>query len=246
MVRFSALQRGNSGPAYDDTEETNSSNSLRSRNLIDENTEEVSTESDLIDDILAENEDPDELDNLINDISSDDTEETPESETTIEPELASVAEEKKEDDFETVTKPLASTTSETDSELDVEIAIEREEVILSEVQIDKKVQEFGEYDPKLDLSRYELPSIDILAEHGSSQVQINKEELEVNKNKIVETLNNYKIEISKIKATIGPTVTLYEIIPAPGVRISKIKNLEDDIALSLAALGIRIIAPIPW
>jgi|TARA_B110000090_G_scaffold207919_1_gene260417 S-DNA-T family DNA segregation ATPase FtsK/SpoIIIE len=251
LVRsFSAFQRGNSKPVYDESAETNSSNSLRSRNLIDENSEEVSNESDLIDDILAENEDPDELDNLINDISSDHIEEklelkTPESETTIEPELASVKEEKKEDDFETVTKPVASTPPDTDSELDVEIAIEQEEVILSEVQIDKKVQEFGEYDPKLDLSRYELPSIDILAEHGSSQVQINKEELEVNKNKIVETLNNYKIEISKIKATVGPTVTLYEIIPAPGVRISKIKNLEDDIALSLAALGIRIIAPIP-
>tara|TARA_B100000795_G_scaffold120168_3_gene89428 strand:- start:9530 stop:12166 length:2637 start_codon:yes stop_codon:yes gene_type:complete len=253
LVRsFSKLQRGNSEPVYDDAEETNSSNSLKggNENLTDETTEEVSNESDLIDDILADDEDPDELDNLINDINSDDTEETlelktPESETTLEPELASTAEEKKDDDFETVTKPVASTTSEVDSELDVEIAIEKEEAVLSEVQIDKKVQEFGEYDPKLDLSRYELPSIDILAEHGSSQVQINKEELEVNKNKIVETLNNYKIEISKIKATVGPTVTLYEIIPAPGVRISKIKNLEDDIALSLAALGIRIIAPIP-
>jgi S-DNA-T family DNA segregation ATPase FtsK/SpoIIIE len=81
--------------------------------------------------------------------------------------------------------------------------------------------------------------------HGSGAVEINKDELEANKNRIVETLNNYNIDISKIKATVGPTVTLYEIIPAPGVRISKIKNLEDDIALSLSALGIRIIAPIP-
>jgi S-DNA-T family DNA segregation ATPase FtsK/SpoIIIE len=129
--------------------------------------------------------------------------------------------------------------------MQVEIAAEKEEPILSEDEIDEKVKEFGEYDPKLDLSRFELPNIDLLAEHSTGTVQINKQELEANKNKIVETLNNYKIEISKIKATVGPTVTLYEIIPAPGVRISKIKNLEDDIALSLSALGIRIIAPIP-
>lgn len=80
---------------------------------------------------------------------------------------------------------------------------------------------------------------------GTSGVSVSKEELETNKDKIVQTLQHYKIEIAKIKATVGPTVTLYEIVPAPGVRISKIKNLEDDIALSLSALGIRIIAPIP-
>src|SRR5690606_34888615 len=106
-------------------------------------------------------------------------------------------------------------------------------------------KEFGEYDPKLDLSQFKLPPIDLLREVKQTGVSINQGELEENKNKIVETLNNYNIEISKIKATIGPTVTLYEIVPAAGVRISKIKNLEDDIALSLAALGIRIIAPIP-
>jgi S-DNA-T family DNA segregation ATPase FtsK/SpoIIIE len=116
---------------------------------------------------------------------------------------------------------------------------------LSESEIEERLQDIGEYDPKLDLSRYEFPTIDLLKPHGGTGPQITKEELEDNKNKIVETLNQYKIEISKIKATIGPTVTLYEIIPAPGVRISKIKSLEDDIALSLAALGIRIIAPIP-
>ncbi|MFN9798523.1 MAG: DNA translocase FtsK, partial [Bacteroidota bacterium] len=87
--------------------------------------------------------------------------------------------------------------------------------------------------------------LDLLKPHGGNGPQITKEELEENKNRIVETLNHYKIEISKIKASIGPTVTLYEIVPAPGVRISRIKSLEDDIALSLAALGIRIIAPIP-
>lgn len=133
--------------------------------------------------------------------------------------------------------------TEESSELEIEIS--SEETALSEDEIDDRLQEFGAYDPKLDLSRYELPNIDLLEMHGSGAVEINKDELEANKNRIVDTLNNYNIDISKIKATVGPTVTLYEIIPAPGVRISKIKNLEDDIALSLSALGIRIIAPIP-
>jgi S-DNA-T family DNA segregation ATPase FtsK/SpoIIIE len=107
------------------------------------------------------------------------------------------------------------------------------------------VEQFGTFDPKLDLSSYKYPPLDLLENYGSNKISVNSDELEANKNKIVETLNHYNIEIDKIKATIGPTVTLYEIIPAPGVRISKIKNLEDDIALSLAALGIRIIAPMP-
>lgn len=101
------------------------------------------------------------------------------------------------------------------------------------------------YDPTLELSSYEHPVLPLLLEHEGEKVEIDREELEANKDQIIETLLNYKIEITKIRATIGPTITLYEIIPAPGVRISKIKNLEDDIALSLAALGIRIIAPIP-
>ena len=101
------------------------------------------------------------------------------------------------------------------------------------------------FDPTLDLPHYKLPPLDMLELHGSDEVKVEKDELERNKNRIVETLDNYSIKIQKIKATIGPTVTLYEIIPAPGIRISKIKNLEDDIALSLAAFGIRIIAPIP-
>jgi S-DNA-T family DNA segregation ATPase FtsK/SpoIIIE len=101
------------------------------------------------------------------------------------------------------------------------------------------------YDPHADLPGYRFPSIELLEEYGKDEITVQKEELERNKNRIVETLSNYSIQIQKIKATIGPTVTLYEIIPAPGIRISKIKNLEDDIALSLAALGIRIIAPIP-
>ncbi|WP_370525650.1 DNA translocase FtsK 4TM domain-containing protein [Olivibacter sp. SDN3] len=110
---------------------------------------------------------------------------------------------------------------------------------------DTLVEQFGQYDPKLDLSGYQHPHLDLLRDYGSGKIVVNNEELEANKDKIVDTLANYNIEIDKIKATIGPTVTLYEIIPKPGVRISKIKNLEDDIALSLAALGIRIIAPMP-
>lgn len=101
------------------------------------------------------------------------------------------------------------------------------------------------YDPTLDLSQYRFPPVDLLNEYNTEKRQVNQEELEERKNLIINTLKNYKIEIDKIKATVGPTVTLYEIVPAPGVRISKIRNLEDDIALSLAALGIRIIAPIP-
>ena len=109
----------------------------------------------------------------------------------------------------------------------------------------KLVEDFGEVDPTLELSKFKFPSLDLLKKYDTEGITINQEELEENKNKIVETLNNYKIGIANIKATIGPTVTLYEIIPEAGVRISKIKNLEDDIALSLSALGIRIIAPIP-
>ncbi len=101
------------------------------------------------------------------------------------------------------------------------------------------------YDPTLELPHYEYPHLQLLHEYDNSQLEIDRDELEQNKNQIVSTLMNFKIDIEKIKATIGPTVTLYEIVPARGIRISKIKNLEDDIALSLSALGIRIIAPIP-
>jgi S-DNA-T family DNA segregation ATPase FtsK/SpoIIIE len=134
------------------------------------------------------------------------------------------------------------------TEDEVEFSIEEPEVkeaSLSDKEVDSKVKDFGEYDPKLDLASYKLPSIDLLKDFGNTSKKVTPEELEANKNRIVETLSNYKIKIASIKATIGPTVTLYEIVPEAGVRISKIKNLEDDIALSLAALGIRIIAPIP-
>lgn len=150
-----------------------------------------------------------------------------------------------EDDFEINIPESTDVFSEPlDSDDFTVVAPENEEILSGDEQ-DKLRKEYGDYDPTLDLSGYLLPSIDLLRDWGSGSVNINKQELEDNKNKIVETLSHYKIDISKIKATVGPTVTLYEIIPAPGVRISKIKNLEDDIALSLSALGIRIIAPIP-
>ncbi|WP_076378985.1 FtsK/SpoIIIE family DNA translocase [Filimonas lacunae] len=101
------------------------------------------------------------------------------------------------------------------------------------------------YEPTLDLRDYKHPSLDLLEAHGTDKIVHDPNELEANKNQIIATLKNYDIAIQRISATVGPTVTLYEIVPAPGVRISRIKNLEDDIALSLAALGIRIIAPIP-
>ncbi|WP_285008840.1 FtsK/SpoIIIE family DNA translocase [Pedobacter faecalis] len=137
-----------------------------------------------------------------------------------------------------VNLPVAETLVKAEPELTVEKTEE-------EKKSEELIEQFGHYDPTLDLASYRYPHLDLLENYGSNKISVNADELEANKNKIVETLNHYNIEIDKIKATIGPTVTLYEIIPAPGVRISKIKNLEDDIALSLAALGIRIIAPMP-
>ncbi len=136
--------------------------------------------------------------------------------------------------------------------LDVELPKSEEKVEpepVFEVEKEKKEEKIVEaqenYDPTLDLGSYKYPTLDLLDSHDTGKAQVTKEELEVNKDKIIETLVNYKIGINSIKATIGPTVTLYEIVPEAGIKISKIKNLEDDIALSLAALGIRIIAPIP-
>jgi S-DNA-T family DNA segregation ATPase FtsK/SpoIIIE len=132
------------------------------------------------------------------------------------------------------------------SESEVAIAIEK---IVEENRVDENlsnqlVKDFGEFDPTLELGNYKFPTLNLLRDYNES-ISVDQEELEANKNRIVETLNNYKIGIDRIKATVGPTVTLYEIVPEAGIRISKIKNLEDDIALSLSALGIRIIAPIP-
>ncbi len=143
----------------------------------------------------------------------------------------------------TVKSDVLDSDSENNEENDVKLTVE-----------EKDSEEEGnynnnlpleDYDPTLELSNFQLPTLDLLEKHETGNSSVTNEELISNKNKIVETLGHYKIQIDKIKATIGPTVTLYEIVPAPGVRISKIKNLEDDIALNLSALGIRIIAPIP-
>ncbi|HKM93581.1 MAG TPA: DNA translocase FtsK, partial [Prolixibacteraceae bacterium] len=160
------------------------------------------------------------------------------------------------DDFEierkeTISKPTQATTQEEKTETktiviesdddDLEMTVE----IKAETTEEYENRPLEDYDPTLDLSHYEYPSIDLLEDYSHLKSEVSDDELKENKNRIIETLRNFKIEITKIKATVGPTVTLYEIVPAQGIRISKIKNLEDDIALSLSALGIRIIAPIP-
>ena len=129
--------------------------------------------------------------------------------------------------------------------LKMEVTVAPEEASEIDNLAARLVADYGEVDPTLELSKFIFKNLDLLKKYDTEGITIDQEELEDNKNKIVETLNNYKIGISSIKATVGPTVTLYEIIPDAGIRISKIKNLEDDIALSLSALGIRIIAPIP-
>jgi len=140
---------------------------------------------------------------------------------------------------------IQSKNKDDDMAMEVETAEEEEEV--EDNLSNKLVKDFGEFDPTLELKNFKFPTIDLLKDYnaGGSTITIDQAELEENKDNIVNTLKNYKIEIASIKATVGPTVTLYEIVPEAGIRISKIKNLEDDIALSLAALGIRIIAPIP-
>ena len=146
-------------------------------------------------------------------------------------------------EMEIASKPSPEITTTLDESFVIETA--PEEDIIEENLASRLVADFGLFDPTLDLSNYKFPTIDLLKEYSTGGITINQEELEENKNRIVDTLRNYKIEIAQIKATVGPSVTLYEIVPEAGIRISKIKSLEDDIALSLSALGIRIIAPIP-
>lgn len=144
-------------------------------------------------------------------------------------------------------KPPTVLAAEGD-EFEIEDHTRAEEELLEENLGEAVPERFGldtVYDPTADLSKYRFPTLDLLTDYGNQKQEIDMVEIESSKNMIIETLKNYNIGISKIKASVGPTVTLYEIVPAPGVKISRIKNLEDDIALSLAALGIRIIAPIP-
>lgn len=160
-----------------------------------------------------------------------------------------------EDEEEEVIKPVSlisvvppkaiPESAPTGLELEIKTADKEEDEDEPVIKTAEKVQQLKPYDPILDLRDYKYPSLDLLESHGSEKIVQDANELENNKNQIINTLKNYDIHIQKISATVGPTVTLYEIIPAAGVRISRIKNLEDDIALSLAALGIRIIAPIP-
>ena len=132
---------------------------------------------------------------------------------------------------------------EPEMEVEIDVAIARDEEHSKNLS-NQLVKDFGEFDPTLELGNFKFPTFNLLKQYNES-ISIDPEELEANKDRIVETLKNYKIGIAEIKATVGPTITLYEIVPEAGVRISKIKNLEDDIALSLSALGIRIIAPMP-
>ena len=164
-------------------------------------------------------------------------------------------EDKAEKEKIEIVLPAAEETLATEDKQTAEVPVKEEEIKIEvkavaqedvvETLSQELVEKYGAFDPTLELSGFKFPTLDLLKDYGGSSITIDEDELEINKKKIIETLRNYKIEIAKIKANIGPTVTLYEIVPAAGVRISKIKNLEDDIALSLSALGIRIIAPIP-
>ncbi|TMI85672.1 MAG: DNA translocase FtsK [Bacteroidetes bacterium] len=147
-------------------------------------------------------------------------------------------------DDQMVTKPRIRATALSAEELELEIKAPTEEEDQAETK-EKSYEDLPPYEPTLDLRDYKYPKLDLLETHGSEKITMDPQELENNKNQIIATLKNYDIEIQRITAQVGPTVTLYEVVPAPGIRISRIKNLEDDIALSLAALGIRIIAPIP-
>ena len=212
----------------------------------DDNEENETTESE--EEEEEEEEEEDNEDNKDEDENEEEEKQTPEK-------PAKVHQTQYLDDDEDITgntekpienKPIETkpeTAAEKTDELEIEVADPTKEK-----QVKKNGEHFGLdtlFDPKLELSSFKLPTLDLLKDYGEDNSLVDKDELEANKKRIVETLSNYSIEIDKIKATIGPTVTLYEIVPAAGVRISKIKGLQDDIALSLAALGIRIIAPIP-
>lgn len=202
--------------------------------------------------IFTKKQTSENLDNIVseelseeNNIKIEDVlEETQETSWIIQPEEETLQNVPEVQNFEIILPQeeevsiAASTEKEDEDFASMEIISNREEEY-------NALSELGEYDPTLDLSTYRYPSIDILKEYTAAEMQVNLEEQNANKNKILSTLESFGIKIATIKATVGPTITLYEIQPESGVRISKIKNLEDDIALSLSALGIRIIAPIP-
>ncbi len=171
-----------------------------------------------------------------------------------EPEISVIMPEQENDEDEPEELPaFKPMRREFDGPADIELEIrpsaelanKKKQVTSEEDEDEPNIKDLAPYDPELELRDYKKPTLDLLELHGSEKIVTDPAELEDNKNQIINTLKNYDITIQRISATVGPTVTLYEIVPAPGVRISRIKNLEDDIALSLAALGIRIIAPIP-
>lgn len=166
-----------------------------------------------------------------------------------EPEAISISFEDDKTEKNLIEEPISEPIiEESNEENRIEVMIEKpkvEEIEQKPTTAEDLVAKHGVYDHKLDLANFQLPSLDLLKDYGSEEIIINKEELEANKNKIVGLLRNFNIGIAQIKATIGPTVTLYEIVPEAGIRVAAIKRLQDDIALNLAALGIRIIAPMP-
>ena len=175
-------------------------------------------------------------------VEAKDTEQILEENTNI------IEEVKEENISETKTENQIEIKGKEDELIDdigLEVISNKNEDSLSKSEIEKKLKELGDFDPTLELSKFKMPTMNLLNDYGKNKIEVDKSELEKNKNKIVETLGHYNIGITSISATVGPTITLYEIVPEAGVRISKIKNLEDDISLSLAAEGIRIIAPIP-
>ena len=175
-------------------------------------------------------------------VETKDTEQISDENTNIieEVEEENISETKTENQIE-----IKEKEDELIDDIGLEVISNKNEGSLSKSEIEKKLKELGDFDPTLELSKFKMPTMNLLNDHGENKIEIDKSELEKNKNKIVETLGHYNIGITSISATVGPTITLYEIVPEAGVRISKIKNLEDDISLSLAAEGIRIIAPIP-
>ena len=242
------------------------------KNKDDEETDdyEDNTEDDSEDEkpitIITKDED-DEEDNEDDDINHKEDfedEDEDEDEEDVEITVRHISHESEEPKSEAITIDLDPKSDdhddeETGSDYNLEIASDDEnpEIKIPGMEVtipteEKQAETIGEhfgldtdFDPRLELSNYKFPPLDLLRDYGESSANVDKDELEANKKRIVDTLANYNIAIDKIKATIGPTVTLYEIVPAAGVRISKIKGLQDDIALCLAAIGIRIIAPIP-
>ncbi|MGL5889288.1 MAG: DNA translocase FtsK 4TM domain-containing protein, partial [Bacteroidia bacterium] len=233
-----AAKTGDDEPETETAETTVSRNEIRNQpvdNSANDIEDETEDDEEIPEPVLMTNAAQEEPEDVLTEDETDEEEPEPVIETPAAAEIP----------------PVLPLTTDLTADDNIQFTVEKnEEAELSSDEIGQKaeelVREFGEFDPTLELGSYQFPTIDLLENYATGKDGgVNTEELNANKNRIVETLGNYGIAIDKIKATIGPTVTLYEINPAAGVRISKIKNLEDDIALSLSALGIRIIAPIP-